>query len=84
MPIPDTTGAFAIATDDAGSGGTLTVDADTNGASLPLALSICQTDIIIYGTDLADYIDREFADPGRPISPGWTPPPMVAFWSDFL
>jgi hypothetical protein len=47
-------------------------------------LSIYQTDIIIYGTDLADYIDREFADPGRPVSPGWTPPPMVAFWSDFL
>ena len=46
LDIPGTggTGAFAIATDDAGSGGTLTVDADTNGTSLPLALSICQTD----------------------------------------
>ncbi len=38
------TGAFAIATDDAGAAGTLTADADTGGASLPLSLSICQTD----------------------------------------
>ena len=45
-------------------------------------LSIYQTDIIIYGTDLADYIDQEFGP--RPIRSDWTPPPMVAFWSDFL
>ena len=45
-------------------------------------LSIYQTDIIIYGTDLADYINHEF---GRWfISADWTPPPMVPFWSDFL
>ena len=45
-------------------------------------LSIYQTDIIVYGTDLADYIDCEF---GRlSISADWSPPPMVAFWSDFL
>lgn len=45
-------------------------------------LSICQTDIIFYGTDLADYISCEFRR--WFISPGWTPPPMVPFWSDFL
>lgn len=45
-------------------------------------LSIYQTDIIVYGTDLADYINQEF---GRySISSDWTPPPMVPFWSDFL
>ena len=45
-------------------------------------LSIYQTDIIVYGTDLADYIDQEF---GRYfISADWTPPPMVPFWSEFL
>jgi len=47
-------------------------------------LSIYQTDIIIYGTDLAEYIDHEFTTPDRPISPGWIPPPMVPFWSEFL
>jgi hypothetical protein len=45
-------------------------------------LSIYQTDIIVYGTDLADYINCEFDR--RLISPDWTPPPMVQFWSDFL
>lgn len=45
-------------------------------------LSIYQTDIIVYGTDLADYINNEF---GRWfISADWSPPPMVPFWSDFL
>lgn len=45
-------------------------------------LSIYQTDIIIHGTDLADYINHEF---GRgSISADWTPPPMVPFWSDLL
>lgn len=45
-------------------------------------LSIMQTDIIIYGTDLAHYISCEFSR--RFLSPDWTPPPMVPFWSDFL
>jgi len=45
-------------------------------------LSIYQTDIIVYGTDLADYITCEFS--GRSVSPDWTPPAMVPFWSDFL
>jgi hypothetical protein len=47
-------------------------------------LSIYQTDIIVYGTDLADYIHNEFSGSGRSISAGWIPPPMVPFWSDFL
>lgn len=47
-------------------------------------LSIYQTDIIFYGTDLANYIDREFTAPGMPFSPDWSPPPMVSFWSEFL
>jgi hypothetical protein len=47
-------------------------------------LSMYQADIIIYGTDLADYIDREFTDPDRLISPDWTPPAIAAFWRDFI
>ena len=47
-------------------------------------LSIHQTDIIVYGTDLADYITNEFSGSGWLISADWTPPPMVRFWSDFL
>ena len=46
-------------------------------------LSIYQTDIIVYGTDLASYMDSEFIS-GWSISADWTPPPMVPFWSDFL
>jgi hypothetical protein len=45
-------------------------------------LSIYQTDIIVYGTDMANYIDCEFHR--WHISADWTPPPMVPFWSDFL
>ena len=36
-------GAFAVATDNAGLTGDLTMTADTGAASLPLALSLCQT-----------------------------------------
>jgi sugar lactone lactonase YvrE len=36
-------GAFAIATDDNGTGGTLTAVTDTGGATLPLSLTLCQT-----------------------------------------
>lgn len=53
------------------------------GTSGHPVLSIHQADIIIFGTDLADYIDREFGQ-GLPISEHWTPPPMVPFWSEFL
>jgi hypothetical protein len=47
-------------------------------------LSIYQTDIIVYGTDLANYIKSEFTGSGWFISADWSPPPMVPFWSDFL
>jgi hypothetical protein len=47
-------------------------------------LSMYQTDIIVYGTDLANYIDHEFVRPGWSISVGWTPPTMVPFWSELL
>ena len=47
-------------------------------------LSICQTDIIFYGTDLADYIRREFGGFRSSIGEDWTPPPLVPFWADFL
>ena len=49
-------------------------------------LSIWQTDIIMYGTDLAQYIAIEFPRPSnrRLVIPDLTPPPMVPFWSVFL
>jgi hypothetical protein len=47
-------------------------------------LSIYQTDIIINGTDLAEYVNQEFTGSGRSVSPDWTPPPMVQFWREFL
>lgn len=48
-------------------------------------LSMWQTDIICYGTDLVDYIHQEFGGPGIDrTDPRWTPRPTVAFWRDFL
>lgn len=47
-------------------------------------LSIWQTDIIIYGTDLADYINHEFTGLEDGPSPDWVRPPMVPFWSEFI
>jgi hypothetical protein len=47
-------------------------------------LSIQQTDIIFYGTDLSDYIDQEFSRPRWSIDQNWTPPPLAPFWRDFL
>jgi hypothetical protein len=47
-------------------------------------LSVYQTDIIVYGTDLADYINSEFGGSGWFMSANRAPPPMVPFWSDFL
>lgn len=52
------------------------------GTSGHPVLSMYQTDIIVYGTDLADYIRCEFS--GWHISADWKPPPLVPFWSDFL
>jgi len=51
-------------------------------------LSIYQTDVIMFGTDLAEYIAIEFQRrsmiPDLTPPPDWIPPPMVPFWSDFL
>ncbi|MCH0538450.1 hypothetical protein I3F58_02505 [Streptomyces sp. MUM 203J] len=45
-------------------------------------LSVYETDIICYGRDLADYVDREFGG----VTPGMSPRPCstVAFWSEFI
>jgi hypothetical protein len=42
--------------------------------------SVVQSDIIYYGVDLADYFEREFGDPRRPLP---RPAKRIAFWSDF-
>ena len=38
------TGIFAVATSNAGAGGSITVSTDTEGAVLPLIVNLCQTD----------------------------------------
>lgn len=46
VPVPFSrqgAAAFAVATDNVGVDGTLTVKTDTGGATLPLAVSLCQT-----------------------------------------
>jgi serine protease len=45
VSLPGTTGsgAFAVATSNVGAAGTITVSADTGGASLPVDLLVCQT-----------------------------------------
>lgn len=45
-------------------------------------LSVVQTDIIYYGTDLADYLAAEFHAP-RP-TPGASTPRRIRFWSDVV
>lgn len=47
-------------------------------------LSMYQTDIIVYGADLVDYIDHEFSGSGWSVSADWTRSAMVPFWSEFL
>jgi hypothetical protein len=47
-------------------------------------LSIHQTDIIVYGADLADYVTRELGDAGRPVDASRLPPALVPFWGDLL
>lgn len=42
-------------------------------------LSVVQTDVIVYGADLAGYLRREFDLPGRDAAPQSTP---IPFWSD--
>ncbi len=43
IPGTNGTGAFAVATVNVGAGGQVTVSADTGGATLPVSLSVCQT-----------------------------------------
>jgi hypothetical protein len=43
IPGPNGTGDFAVATLNTGTGGIITVSADTGSASLPLVVSLCQT-----------------------------------------
>jgi hypothetical protein len=48
-------------------------------------LSIWQTDIIYYGTDLLDYVHQEFGGPGTDrTDPRWEPLGSVPFWLDFF
>jgi hypothetical protein len=49
-------------------------------------LSIHQTDVICYGTDLVDYVYQEFgAGTGyERTDPRWRPRPTVAFWSELI
>jgi hypothetical protein len=49
-------------------------------------LSIHQTDVICYGTDLIDYVYQEFGfGPGAErTDPWWQPRPTVAFWSELI
>ena len=46
-------------------------------------LSMWQTDIIYYGLDLADYINREFSGRGPGEEP-WEPQASVEFWKDLV
>ena len=48
-------------------------------------LSMWQTDIIIYGSDLVDYIDHEFSGAGHQFNTARSVPQiMVEFWCQFL
>ncbi|MFF8532111.1 hypothetical protein ACF07B_09115 [Streptomyces sp. NPDC015532] len=42
------------------------------------------TDMIYYGSDLADYIDHEFNEDHEPDWENWNPKATVPFWKDFL
>ena len=43
--------------------------------------SVYQSDVIYYGADLADYFEREFGDPGRPLA---SPIKPIRFWSELV
>ena len=43
--------------------------------------SVYQSDVIYYGGDLADYFEREFVDPRRPLPQHIK---HVRFWSDLV
>jgi hypothetical protein len=41
--LPSATGAFAVASDNLGAGASITVGTNTGGATLPISITICQT-----------------------------------------
>jgi hypothetical protein len=43
--------------------------------------SVYQSDVVYYGSDLADYFRREFGDPGQPLA---HQPRRIRFWSDLV
>ena len=53
------------------------------GTSGHPVLSVHQTDLIYYGADLLDYIEREFGYVPN-WSEGWDPQATVPFWSELL
>lgn len=58
---------------------------DGHGTYGHLVLSVWQTDIICYGADLSDYIEREFGAPRRTLDDAAkSPRATVGFWRDFL
>jgi hypothetical protein len=54
------------------------------GTSGHPVLSIWGTDVIRYGVDLVDYVDREFAQPRPDQSADRPSQAIVPFWRDFL
>jgi len=54
------------------------------GTSGHPVLSMRQTDIIYYGLDIADYIDREFGHVEWVDDPAWDPEATVDFWRDLV
>ncbi|MGA5139905.1 hypothetical protein [Streptomyces azureus] len=47
-------------------------------------LSMWQTDIIYYGSDLVDYVHREFDEARGDVDESWNPRATVPFWRDLL
>ncbi len=47
-------------------------------------LSVMQSDIVVYGADLADYFAREFGLARRSEASGTTRPASLPFWGQFL
>ncbi|MEV5572330.1 hypothetical protein AB0L06_19980 [Spirillospora sp. NPDC052269] len=47
-------------------------------------LSMWGSDIVFYGADLLDYINREFGEPHPEYPEGWAPQATVPFWRDYV
>ncbi|MFF4592934.1 hypothetical protein [Amycolatopsis sp. NPDC001319] len=54
------------------------------GTSGHPVLSVRGTDTIYFGTDLAEYIDREFEEPAPELPDDWSPQATVPFWRDYV